>query len=152
MRADNHEKLVEALRIMYEESVKSAERLSNEEKQITKEELERSRMRFIASKSSRPLRNEVKSTLKELQFSVSPDVRSKILEMIKDQTGLTYRDLDGDSAAAIEKILARGEVKSVAEFRALRHYLDEMEGLGNTEAANRAIELLDKFELRKGRG
>ena len=102
---------------------------------------------LLESKSVRRIKMAASNVAKELRFSVYPDDRTRILDRVRAETGLTYFDLVGDVQKKIAAIIARGEVRSLPEFRALRDHLDDLEGGGDETAVRVVVGLLDAYEI-----
>lgn len=126
------------------------ELLSPEAKQrIIDHGLKRIRL-MLEKKQLRRLQQDVRSQTRDLPMSTRLATQERIFAKVLEATGIDLSVFLNDDAKKVEAILGRGEIRTPGEFRLIRAYLDQVEGVAEyTDFAAAIQKLLDVYELAR---
>lgn len=85
----------------------------------------------------------------DLSAAVAPEYRPKVAAAFYRAVTAEYPDFFNKDAKRLDKVLARGRIRTEPEFYLVRHFLDTLEGVPQaTSTVQQLYELLGAYEAR----
>jgi hypothetical protein len=142
------ELLAAAIEIVRRESLRDNALMSEAGKQrVLDHTLSRTRSLVKANKV-RTLESHLRSMSNDLANSVREHTQERILSLVLSETGIDLNDFIRDEAKEIAEIVSRGQIKTKAEYRKVRGFLDELEGRPDDQnLLPVVVRMLDEFEM-----
>lgn len=88
--------------------------------------------------------------MRDLALSATPDTRQQIEKRLVAEEGISSENIVSINIRDVSKLITRGFVKSIGEYRLLREYVDHIEATaGEGRDLRKAQGILDEFEASR---